>query len=102
MNTEALVGMITGIAALASVLIFIYNRGRHEGTLTAMINSLKDIVPQMLDVQQKLAAVCQQISEHASDLDRGSTKMETITEEISDIKERLVRLETMLKVFPLP
>lgn len=29
--TSGLIGLITGIAALASILIFIYNRGRQEG-----------------------------------------------------------------------
>jgi len=65
----------------------------------SMVNELKGVVPQMLEVQKRLAAVCQQLSEHTCDLDRGSEKMETINREISDIRERLARVEAKIGLF---
>ena len=91
--TSGLIGLITGIAALASILIFIYNRGQQEGESRTIIKSLKDIVPQMVDVQNQLARVCEQISNQAKGLSRGTEKFDRIDRELSDIKDRLAWLE---------
>jgi len=99
--TSGLIGLITGIAALASILIFIYNRGRQEGESRAIIKSLKDIVPQMVDVQNQLARVCEQISNQAKGLNRGTEKFDRIDRELSAIKDRLARLEARVNGYRL-
>lgn len=96
--TEAMIGMITGIAALISIGVFIYKRGQKDGELTSTVEMLKEIVPQMLNVQKGLSAVCQQISEHECDLDRGSKRFDLIREEVADIKERLAAVETKVEM----
>jgi len=94
--TSGLIGLITGIAALISIGIFIWNRGRQEGESRAIIKSLKDIVPQMVNVQNHLATVCEQISNQAKDLSRGTEKFDQINQELSDIKERVSWLEAKM------
>jgi len=100
MDIGTLVAIITSAAALIAIGVYRYNQGHKEGTLSAMVDQLKEVVPQILDIQKALATACQQISEHTSDLDRGSAKMEAIRGEISDLKERITRVETILKIPP--
>ena len=96
--TSGFIGLITGIAALASILIFIYNRGRQEGESRAIIKSLKDIVPQMVDVQNQLARVCEQITNQAKGMSRGTEKFDTINQDLADIRERLAVVETKVGI----
>lgn len=50
----------------------------------------------MVDVQNQLARVCEQISNQAKDLSRGTEKFDQINQELSDIKERVSWLEAKM------
>lgn len=101
MSIETIAALATGISAIVVVLVYIYNRGRREGALTEIVKQLRGVVPDMIDVQKDLSRACQQISDHACDLNKGSLRMDEIDEDIDNIMERLMRIETKLDLPPL-